>query len=427
MVELVVNGLDDYGKVIGQAGFRNFFKLSSFRGQYNVKNKNYRKSAEQAIKYLFNQSYFQNWITKSSPDTSYKLYCYPAKIIGAVVESMIMYSKLSSTYSTEAITIAKNAADYLIGISEPENASLAFFPPTYTGEEKTAKDYKNQFMSIYPAEAALNYLDLFDVTGNSGYYNAAVNIAGTYKKIQLSSGTWKLKLWRNGNPVKDNDCIPVVIIKLFERLRDQYSVKGFDDAGKKAFDWIIDNPVKTFNWTGQYEDIDPGGKYRNLTEHEACSFAIHLFNMVGKNPEYLSIAEELLRFAEDQFVVWEKPVPDSYSRVKEWIIPCALEQYDYYVPIDASVSKLMETYMAAYKATGKKLYMAKAVEFANSMTVAQLEDTGRYPTYWENNERRTSNEGWINCTSYDVKVMLLTDAFLNKNLKKTSNKNLEIN
>lgn len=412
-IELAVIGLDEKGKELDQASRRKFYKASSFNGPYHQKVMNYGESAERALEYLFNQTHIKNWKTNGIPDTiAYKLYCYPAKIIGAVIESMVMYSMLSEANRIEAIAIAQKAADYLINISEPVGSPLEYFPPTYLGSANTAKKYKDQFMVIYPAELGLNYLKLYDLTGERKYYEAAIKIADTYKRIQLPSGSWFLKLWKNGEPVKENLCIPVVVIEFLNCLKEQYGIADYEKNSIDAYNWIMSNPVITFDWSGQFEDINPKKQYQNLTKHDACSFAIMLFNKKDKNAEDIRLAEELLRFAEDQFIVWEKPMPHIYPRDQKWILPCGLEQYDYYVPIDASASKFMDTFLTAYKITGKEIYLAKAIEFANTMTVAQLSDTGRYPTYWELNDRRSVNEGWINCAAYDAKIMLKINKFM---------------
>ncbi len=406
-VDLEVVGLDAAGRNLKQAGTRKFYKAVPFNGAYNTKKTDYAESYSCALKYIFNQGYIQNWKTHGTPDTlSYRLYCYPAKIMGAVVESMLLYSLISETDKIDAMNIAEKAADFLIEISEPENAPLEFLPPTYMGNTATAKDYKDQFMMIYPAELAQNYLELYNKTQNPKYYQAAVRIADTYSTLQLPEGTWYLKLWKDGTLVKENRCIPVVIIEFLERLRTEFGILDYREVEQKALKWILENPVRTFDWSGQFEDINPGKPYENLTKHDACSFAIYLFNHKDIIPNSLELAEELLRFSEDQFVVWEKPMPHQNTRAQFWILPCALEQYNYYVPIDASVSKLMNTYLEAFKATEKELYLAKAIEFANAMTVAQVAETGRYPTYWEWNEEKLRNEGWLNCAVSDVKAMM---------------------
>jgi len=412
-LSLEVHGVDEKGALLELAGSKSFYKASPFKGPYHKKVMDYKESARRAMKYIYDLGHIQNWKTEGAPDSTYDLYCYPSKIVGAVIGSMLVYHKLSPTEGKDALIIAQRAANYLISVSDPAGAPLEYFPPTYRGEARTAREYKGQFMMIYPAEVAVNYLDLFDITHDPVFFRAATKIASTYLKLQLPSGTWKLKLRENGKPVNDNDCIPLPMITLFDRLHSQYKLEEYQASRDRAFNWIMDNPVKTYDWSGQFEDVALFEPYRNLTKHEACSFAIYLFDRAKENPSYRNIAEEIVRFSEDQFVIWEKPMPQKGQDVNKWFIPCALEQYNFYVPIDASASKLIAAYQKAAEVTGEKIYLAKAIELANAMTVAQLPDTGKYPTYWEVEEAKTS-PGWINCAWYDAIVMFDLCDFLNE-------------
>ncbi|MDX1279373.1 hypothetical protein [Oceanihabitans sediminis] len=63
--------------------------------------------------------------------------------------------------------------------------------------------------------------------------------------------------------------------------------------------------------------------------------------------------------------------------------------------------------------TKEDLYLAKAIELANTMTIGQDSNTGRYPTYWELNYRG-KEPGWINCATYDAVVLMDLDVFLNR-------------
>ena len=402
---LQVHGIDINNKSLGLAGSRKFYKAAPFQGPYHNKAKEYSESAKCALQYIYNLSYIQKWKFSSVPDSTYRLYCYPSTTISSVVESMSLYSRLSPQNTSDALAIAKNAANFLISISEPKGSPLEYFPPTYLGEAMTAKKYKGQFMITYPVNAAFSYLDLFDVTNEQSYLDAAIRIAETYKKLQMPSGTWKLKFGQNGDAITGIDCIPISIVEFFDRLINQYKIDGYITTRAKAFNWIMDNPVRTFNWTGQFEDVAPGEPFKNLTHHDAAAFAIYLLERVNENIKYKDIAEELLRYSEDQFVIWEKPMPQKNWNVQDWIIPSVMEQYHFYVPIDTGTTKLMKTFLKAYQVTGNKTYWAKAIELANTMTVSQIAETGEYPTFGDKNEWK-KQLGWINATCYDVKVML---------------------
>lgn len=415
-VSLSAEGLDESNKTLGLSGSRVFYKASVFKGPYHQKKMTYKESARKALDHLFAQEHIQAWAIDGEPDTlAYQLYCYPSKVISAISEGMLVYREAAPENAEKALEIAINAANYLMKISEPANALLAHFPPTYQGSARTAKPYQGQFMTIYPAKTALIYLDLFDVTQDARFKDEAIRIAETFVKLQLPSGTWKLKLWKDGTPVNENDCIPLDMVKLFDRLKAQYGINDYNEVRDRAYQWIWENPVKTFNWSGQFEDILPVKPYQNLSKDEASAFAIYILEQAGEHPEYIDIAKELLRFCEDQFIIWEKPMPQKQYNVSEWITPCVLEQYNCYEPINASASNMIEAFLVAYQVTQEEIYLAKAVELANTMTVAQLPENGRYPTYWQLNDRQEEGSGWIdwlNCTTFSVKTMLKMAAFV---------------
>src|SRR4029450_5705746 len=84
----------------------------------------------------------------------------------------------------EAIAIARTAADYLIRISMPESSALAFMPPTYHNATTTERENDRWTMMMTPAEAGEAYLDLWDVTSDRKYLDAARHIAERYGKLQ---------------------------------------------------------------------------------------------------------------------------------------------------------------------------------------------------------------------------------------------------
>jgi len=425
-IKLVVEGLNQEGGVIGVAGSREFYKAAAFNGPYQGAEMNYRESARVALHLLFLQEPVQHWLQSEKPDERYTLYCYPSKIIGAVAEGMLLYAGLSSDDSLAALGIAKRAADFLISISEPAQAPLAFFPPTYRGNELSAATYRGQLMLNTPSEAARIYLDLFDMSGEDRYFLAAKQIADTYLKLQLPSGTWKLKLYLDsGKAVDQNDLIPVGVIRLFDRLNGQYDLDQYQKARDRALEWIFQNPLKTYNWEGQYEDVMPQHAYQNLTQHQACDFALYLLNPQLRNETGIQTARELCRFAEDQFVVWERPLPDEGNSFN-WLTPCVLEQYHFYEAVDASAAKLIATYQALHEATGDDLYLAKAISLANNMTAIQKRYDGRYSTWWRSHEL-AADQDWLNCAVYDARVMLEFDshiASLNAENEALAQKNL---
>ena len=84
-----------------------------------------------------------------------------------------------------------------------------------------------------------------------------------------------------------------------------------------------------------------------------------MFKNYADDPEKVKQAKELLRFVEDQFIVWSDPpqIPErtesywpaeSYSP-DNWLFPCVCEQYLFWQPVNASSAKTISAFVQAYK------------------------------------------------------------------------------
>lgn len=436
LVFLKVEGLDKENNTIGIAGERMFYKAAPFNGPYNLPITDYKSSVLRNMDSLLAQEYYNRWKKESTPSQDYRLYCYPSKIVGSIIQAMCMYARLSAKDREDALTMARNAADYLLRTSMPEGSVLEYFPPTYEDRPNgtnIARKRKNQLMMFYPAITGSAYLDLFDATGVNEYLEASTRIAGTYVKTQLASGSWPLMVWiESGKPVAQNLCVPTDIINFLDRLVSDYGKTQFRETGEKAFQWIMEHPVQSFHWEGQFEDVGYSKHYSNMERGKPFSFAIILLSRSTQEPGYIELAEELIRFAEDQFTVWEQPLPRELFRTPQqqipsrsyltstWFTPCVLEQYGYYTPIDASSASAIFAFQKAYEVTGKDLYLAKAISLADNQTVAQELGGGIYPTYqmnlpgwnWSTDPAQGGSDshpawtGWLNCATVTAKALM---------------------
>jgi len=63
---------------------------------------------------------------------------------------------------------------------------------------------------------------------------------------------------------------------------------------------------------------------------------------------------------------------------------------------------MIDTYLEAYKATKKEIYLAKAKSIANALTLVQKEHNGDYPTMFTKYDMNF----WLNSVVYPAKVMM---------------------
>lgn len=377
------------------AGTRFFHKTAVFCPPYPEAKYSYKEAFLKGLHFMYNQSHIKNWYKTGKPDHDHhKLYCYSALEVGSVVNAMLLYHKHFPQNDT-SLVIACKAADYLIANAEPPGSPLEYFPQVYEGANLTAGKFGKEIIMTEPASTGKTFLALYDGTGNKKYFDAALRIAQTYAKTQLPSGTWHIRINKEtGKPASEELCIPIGIANFLAIMVEQYHHAGFQTTIDRAINWIWENPMKTFNWTGQFEDVAAVRPYQNLTKYEASWFAQYLLKNTDKDTTYLAHAKELIRFCEDQFVVWEKPgIYDNWGNSSDgWHVPAVLEQYFCYVPIDASAVQMIDTFYLAYEKTGDPIYREKAVALANSVVNVQKED-GMIPTFWAPG----FEEFWNNC------------------------------
>ena len=283
-------------------------KSPGFRQQTATSYHSPYENGMKGLEAVFRMDKVQHWLNPGGPFPGYQLWVHPSKLMGVLSQGMLFLSRNSEDpyIQQEARQIAIRSANFLMRLREPQGSPLAGWTHSYwDGVERGEHPiYMDQIMTLYPSEAAMAFLDLFDATSDSTYFAAAIAIAETYENTQRDDGTWYLLQRRvDGSPVGDKLLVPVSVINFFDRLNNQYGLDEYVDVREQAFEWILENPVKTYAWEAQFEDTRPKRRYRNLSHREAANFARLLFE-TSTDANHLALAKELLLFAEDQFVIW---------------------------------------------------------------------------------------------------------------------------
>lgn len=375
----------------------------------------YDKSAIVALDNLLEEDYVQYWFTHKKPDPDYLNYRFPAKIHSALVIGAITHARLKPhTPEAEKFTeLARIVADFMLNIRYKPGTAWEYFVPTYYGDnfnikKKPHMDPVNNF-TMMGVDAGYAFLDMYDFTRDTKYLEAAKKIAQTYLKNQMENGSWYQFVHHATNePVAENIAIPTAVINYFDRLKNDYEVGGLENSSKRALSYIMEGPVKTFDWQGQFEDVYARPPYRNLSREQACELAIYLLNNSKDDENHLKLAEELIRFSEDQFVIWEKPRPKKGNsrspgfNSETWITPSVQEQYVFWNPVGRSAGIMIKTFWQAYEVTKNEMYLAKAKSIANALTLVQKAHDGDYPTFFTKYDMPL----WLNSTVYPAKIMM---------------------
>jgi hypothetical protein len=435
-VHVQAEGCDSAGQSIRVSGERTFYRSPIFNGPYHDPAPiPLREAGKNGLRALYLQEKLQYWLREGKPDPKCRLYCYPAKEMGAAVRGMVTFSKLADNEqeAKDALRIACIIADFLISTSIPAGEPLEHLPlvywvnpelPEIIEHVKVADRRKDKMMLSEPTRAAFGYLDLYDATNDVKYLDAALRIAAAYRKIQRADGTWPLIVdLASGAEIESKPVIPTWVLLLLDRLNKQYGITEFEPMKAQVERWILDHPVKHFHWDAQFEDIEIRAPYQKMSYEQASDTAWYLLHDQPENSENRRIADELLRFVEDQFIVWEMPVegwkslglagsaPGRYpTRLTEyWITPSVIEQYGFY-PVSRATAVVMRSFGKAYEATGNEIYLAKALSLAGTLIrTQQHHGGGEIPTF----PMTTENFYWTNNSVYNALYLLELDAMAN--------------
>ncbi len=408
---LQVEALDENGDVIAVAGERKFLRDYPFCGPYTPPVRDYRQAARMALLYVHFMPEIQYWSKHAEPDMNYEHNTYVCKIIGATVRSEVLLAKVLPEYAAAAEKIARNAAAFLIEQSQPEGHPLAFFPPTYYKDLIASRwaENQNKTMMMEAAAAGHAFLDLYDLTGDSCYYERALGIADTYVRLQREDGSLPIKVdFSTGESVNDACAMLDPLLCYFQRLRADYGVETYADAQARGERWMQDVALRNFDLTGQFEDVSVMGlkPYENLTNCTAAPYASYLLSKGTPTDENMSCAVDLVRFSEDQFTFWDTPV--TKNGFKDKATPCVYEQYKYQKPVDNSACNVAGAMLSLYEATGDRVCLAKGKALIDNITVVQNPVNGQIPTTWDfrsgNYDRHRTY--WINCTYSSVTSLL---------------------
>lgn len=422
MVELKVEGIHNINHNRYLCGVRTFYKTAPFPGREALpkKARSYKESALMAYEYTFNCESSQYWLNHRIPDPEYYHNVYPSKMISSLVKAMISYAKLSPEMAEKALKLATNAADYLISITYGADTAVEGLPPTYSfkglnkaivDENAPAADGRqNQIMMIYPANVGNMYLELEAATGDKKYFDAAEKIANYYKNNVLPCGSWYLLVEKDTNKPEGNNCCATLdVLHFLSAFYKRTNEECWHTLEKNFFGYLIKTRLETFNWEGQFEDIKLSGNYTNLTHFVARDFVKYIIENVADDQEMVETAKELVRYVEDQFVVWGDFAPWSNHKNDgdKWYSPAALEQYFWYVPIDSSTAALAEDFLYGYTLTHDELFLEKACALGDSITRMQNPDSGVFPTHWMKEDcAENLHNFWINCHIHTTNVLM---------------------
>lgn len=403
-------------------------------GAYPAAVRPYREAALATYRYMMSLPAMTDLVKTGKPCQRYQHNAYVSKTHAAHIMAMLVLAKADPTQEKQAMKFAKASAEFLLSEMEPEDAPLAYWPPTYGrkpleynpetdgpynrpamvgNEPEGAVKYRGEVMLLYPANVGIAFVAYYEQTKDRRFLDAAIGIANTYLKTRRPDGSWSLKMkLATGEELGENTLVPTRALLLFKALADVTHKKAWRKAEKETFKWLDNNPLKDWNWDGQFEDIQPEEPYKNPTKYNALDVMQYLLARFHGKKDRMKTCKELLDFCEKRFVVWETPADRP-----DWPAPSVLEQYSCFTPIDSSSARMIEAYLAMYGTFGDPIYLEKAIALANTITRIQKE-SGRIPTFWDGVARNANlsieQYDWLNCMASSAESLLMMDEVMKK-------------
>ena len=433
-VSLKVEALGPDGKVIGVAGEREFVRAYPFVAGQIEPARDYREAAIKACLFIHNMKAVQHWKDHQTPDMSYPYNAYVSKIIGATIRTECLVAELLPELREEALTIARNAAEYMVSVTYDESCALHGWPPTYgpapedenSHPAKVARLNAGKAMLIEGSKAGEAFLDLYNATEEHEWLERGYEVAATFERIQNSDGSWPTRVDAvSGAQIGRTMVYPGHILRFLRRCVQEFDMIEFQLVIDKAEAYINNVALKKFDLTGQFEDClyDMLEPYSNLTNFTASPYADYLLTKEHPTEVDVANAKDLIRLSEDQFVHWDYPVvPDGF---KDRVTPCVNEQYFFEVPVDASAADVCDGYLSLYEYTSDKLALAKAEALLAALTHAQNPITGMIPTslMYTGGKDLTPEDFWLNCSWWSIKALLRLDSIKESDRRSSQGRN----
>jgi len=225
---------------------------------------------------------------------------YPAGHLAIGIRAFASYYVYSG--DEEALRHARRIADWNIANSTPSDWQYGSLPySTFVNGVPGGFVDGDAVMTDKPAIMALAYLRLHRMTGEAAYLGAARRIADTMARTQLPEGNWHFRVEpRNGEVREAYTSSAIYGVMLFEALDAFLRGSGYRENRDRALQWILENPVKTMDWRGFFEDV--GNAPENRTNWDCIDTVRYLLSHRDDIPRAMEIAEKLNNWIAQTFI-----------------------------------------------------------------------------------------------------------------------------
>lgn len=312
---------------------------------------------------------------------------YPGCIVPAIISGMLAHARAGRRQSEKAMRLARTAGDWTLAHRLPDSGPLPLFPfSTIAKGEYFGGLEAHNVIPLRASWIGLGLVKLFEATDDRRYLDYAAHIARITARFQAADGSFPYRVDPRDGKVTEAFCTGGIQFSLLIDALAPHGAAGADllAVSERAIQWMTAYPARTNNWQGGYEDIAEARPYRNLTHWEAQLLLWYLCRHADRDPSYLPLAKSLLRFTEDQFVLFG---PESEAHPVPVKGPLVFEQYVCWWPMEGHTGYYIQSLLALHRATGENIYLDKAAAAANAICAQQFDDgsISNWGTRWLEN------------------------------------------
>lgn len=410
---------DHQARLIGHGQISSIVRSPDWHDQA-VAPLDYRATGQAVINYLVNTvtdapehpgdpAYMWHAAVDFAGPPNYHPFQFPALVYPSLINLFLTGAArgLDAATGSDLHQRARHFCDFLISHPAITTGPLAGVPFSTMNQQGTGGMHEADRITLLRlAWVGSGALRLAEATGERGYAAYAERLAAILLTFQQPSGGWPYRVrLTDGDIVEPYTGAVIMVMLLLEQLATRDPAGPYADAVDQGMEWILHNPVQTGLWQQMYEDVATREPYTNLEQWAALETAI--FVLRRRHPGATDLACQLVRYVEDQFVIFgDDPVtPVSYRPYT----PCNLEQYGCYWPMDFHTASYARAALALYQSTGDGIWARKAIAAANTI-VHCLQPDGHLSTAVPDQRLgvapgATVND-WFNCMAHAADVLL---------------------
>lgn len=374
---LTVVGLDAAGKEVGTPVTKGFQLRSSFAGPYHEPPRSYRQAALM----------HGRWMRDNPRNADARAVIGAGDYTGAGGDGQLWYITFSAFYGAQIVyeltDNAEERADALRMLREvgdwwEKNFKHNYLPDTYQGWVFDQHVYGNA------------WLDLYRLTGDKKYADAARLLAERLVAKQMPNGNWTEVSPVDGHMLHDPDTglyywfgkyafawpadiDPSSLLHFLGRVRMELKTDAFKANEEKCWRWLVDNSIARFDWRkqGPNESSNLKMPWATIPDYALHAFDYLALDLPGREKD-LALMTDLLRWCEDRAVDWQRK--EDKLAVYPRLEPLGIRESP---AQNGAMGRLALAYAWLADLTGNKLHRSKAEALASALIVGQNPVTGQ--------------------------------------------------